>query len=125
MYLQVLQKKVKDKINRTLEDLFSRRKLLRNKTHELSKNELSEVEAELAERCTENNYKKIKEEITNIKCDEGGINSEHLWKLKKKLSPKCRDPHTAMLDSQGNLITSEDAIESLAVETYQNRLKNR
>ena len=79
----------------------------------------------MAERCAENNYEKIKEEIANIKCDEGGINSGHLWKLNKKLSPRCRDPPTAMLDLQGNLVTSEDAIESLAVDTYRNRLKNR
>ena len=45
--------------------------------------------------------------------------------LKKKLSPKCRDPPTAMLDNQGNLVTSEQGIEALAVETYRKRLANR
>ena len=86
---------------------------------------LEDVENRLAEICTKDNYQKIIEEIGNIDCNEGGVNSGHLWKLKKKLSPRCRDPPTAMLDSSGNLITSEKAIESLALETYKKRLENR
>ena len=86
---------------------------------------MEEVEDKLAEMCAKANYEKIKEEIDNIKCDEGGVNSGHLWKLKKKLSPRCRDPPTAMLDQKGNLITSAKAIEALAVETYKKRLENR
>ena len=65
---------------------------MRSKNDEKSRNDLKEVEEKLAEKCAETNYKKIKEEIANIDCEEGGINSGHLWKLKKKLSPKCRDP---------------------------------
>ena len=75
--------------------------------------------------CAQSNYEKIKEEIDNINCDEGGFNSGHLWKLKKKLSPKCRDPPTAMLDKAGNLVTSNQAIEELAIDTYKKRLENR
>ena len=65
------------------------------------------------------------EEVKKIDCEEGGINSGHLWKLKKKLSPKCRDPPTAMMDRQGNLLTSAPAIEALAVDTYKKRLENK
>ena len=75
--------------------------------------------------CAEKNYNKIKEEIDNIKYGEGGMSSGHLWKLKKKLSPKCRDPPTAMLDTKGNLVTTPEAIMTLAVETYKKRLENR
>ena len=45
--------------------------------------EFEKVEIELAEMCAESNYRKIKEEIDNIDCDEGGVSSGHLWKLKK------------------------------------------
>ena len=79
----------------------------------------------LANLCAENNYNKIKDEVNNIKSDEGGINTGHLWKLKKKLNPKCRDPPTAMLDMHGNLATSDEAVKALAVETYRKRLENR
>ena len=71
------------------------------------------------------NYDIIKEEIKNIDCEEGGVHSGHLWNLKKKLSPKCREPPTAMLDDMGNLLTSSHAIEALAVEKYKKRLENR
>ena len=79
----------------------------------------------MADKCAQRNYETIKEEIDKIDCQEGGVNSSHLWKLKKKLSPKCRDPPTAMLDLKGNLVTSEQAIEALAVETFRKRLENR
>ena len=117
--------RISEKPNKEIEELFERRKVLKNKVDEESKLELKEVETKLAEKCAEGNYDKIKEELFSLKCEEGGINSGHLWKLKKKLSPKCRDPPTAMLDSYGNLITSSHLIEELAVETYKDRLKNR
>ena len=90
-----------------------------------SKKELEEVEDILDERYAEHNYNKIKEEISKIKVDEGGINSGSLWKLKKKISPRCRDPPTAMLDSAANPLTSPDAIDKAALETYEKRLQNR
>ena len=81
---------------------------------------MKEVEIKLAELCAEET---IKDEISNIKCEEGGINSGQLWKLKKKLNPKCRDPPTAMLDSEGNLITSPQIFENLALDVFRDRLK--
>ena len=55
----------------------------------MSRVEFEEVENKFAELCARQNYEKRKEEIDGIKCDEGGFNSGHLWKLKKKVSPKC------------------------------------
>ena len=72
-----------------MEALFEKRKILRSKSDEASKADLEEVERKLDEKCAESNYKKIKEEIANIKVDEAGINSGSLWRLKKKISPKC------------------------------------
>ena len=43
----------------------------------------------------------------------------------KKLSPKCRDPPTAMLDSNMHLLTDPYLIEKLALKTYKERLQNR
>jgi hypothetical protein len=41
------------------------------------------------------------------------------------LSPNCRDPPTAMKDLNGNLQTSPEEIEKIALHTYKERLKNR
>ena len=108
-----------------IDDLFNQRRLLRNKTDDKSKHELEKVELKLAELCSKQNYEKIKSEIDAINYNEDGFNSNHLWNLKKKISPKCRDPPTAMMDQDGNIVTSEKAIEALAVKTYQERLQNR
>ena len=117
--------RISDRPDKELENLLDRRKVLKNKTDYDSKKELEEVEKILDEKYAEHNYNKIKEEISKIKVDEGGIHSGSLWKLKKKVSPRCRDPPTAMLDSTGNLLTSPDAIDKAALETYEKRLQNR
>ena len=117
--------RITEKSNIEIEELFNIRRGLRNKTDVKSRHDLEEVEKKLADMCAKKNYETIQEEIGNIDCEEGGVNSGHLWKLKKKLSPKCRDPPTAMLDDMGNLLTAPHAIEALAVETYKKRLENR
>ena len=75
--------------------------------------------------CAEINYNKIKEEIGNLKDEEGGVHIGKLWKLKKKLNPKCRDPPTAMKDEKGNIITSPEKIDKIALEVFKERLSNR
>ena len=114
-----------DKPNKEIENLFERRKILKNKKDEKSKHELEVIENKLADLCAKSNYEKTKEEIEGIKPDDGKINSGKLWKLKNKLNPKCRDPPTAMKDNDGNLITTAKGIETLALETYAKRLQNR
>ena len=111
--------------NKEIEELFKKRQVLKVAKDDKSKKDLEEVEERLADLCAQDNFEKINEEISGINCDEGGFNSGHLWKLKKKLSPRCRDPPTAMMDGKGNLLTSAKSIEALAVETYKKRLENR
>ena len=48
-----------------------------------------------------------------------------MWKSKKKISPKCRDPPTAMIDEDGNIASSEKTVEKIAIKTYKKRLENR
>ena len=117
--------RITEKTNKEIEVLFNQRRSLRNKKDTESKKELEKVESKLADLCAKHNYEKIMDEINAINYDEGGFNSGHLWKLKKKISPKCRDPPTAMLDECGNVLTGEKAIEHLAVKTYKKRLENR
>ena len=114
-----------DKQNKELDYLFKKRKELKIKHDDKSKEELKKVEEELANRCANDNYEKIKDEIEGVKCEEGGVNSGKLWKLRKKLFPNSRDPPTAMMDQAGNLITDPDQIQNIALETYKNRLRNR
>ena len=50
------------------------------------------------------------------------MNEKQIWKLKKKICPRSKDPPTAMLDDKGNLLTDNKAIERRAVEVYKQRL---
>ena len=84
-----------------------------------------DIENKFNDMCAESNYHQIKEEIENIKADEGGIHSGYLWKIKKKLSPNSRDPPTAMEDDAGKLVTVPDENDNLALHTFTERLRNR
>ena len=46
------------------------------------------------------------------------MNSQTIWKLKKKLRPQSQEPPSAFLDSTGNLLTNEKAIQNRALEVY-------
>ena len=69
------------------------------------------------------NFEIVKAEVKNMKPNENGMTSKKLWKLKKKLCPNSRPPPTAMLDSRGNLLTADQAIEERALEVFEDRLK--
>ena len=69
---------------------------------------------------------KIQARVGNIDCQDGGINNTEIWKLKKDLFPRSRDPPTAMVDPKsGNLLTNVENIAKAAVNVYEERLKNK
>ena len=106
-------------------NLFDKRNKLRSKEDKSSCKELLEVEEQLAEKCAESNYLKIKKELKDIESDNEGFNMGKLWKLRKKLSPFQKDPKTALLDPNGNLITSAKNLEKHTPNHYKNVLSNR
>ena len=114
-----------EKKDEQLDILFKKRNELRAKNDEKHKDELKDVEEQLANKCAEDNYMKIKEEIKGIKCEEGGFNSGKLWRLRKKLFPRSRDPPTQIFDQDGNIITNPEKIQDLALDMYKKRLENR
>ena len=99
---------------------------IRNKVDKTSQEKSKIIENELADKYSETIYKDIKEEIENIKYDEGGINSGSLWKLKNKLNRKYhQDGPTAMKDEFGNLLTNKKEILDATVKHFKNVLRNR
>ena len=102
--------------------LVKRMKALKNKDDKESKDELEEVLEAISE-VTDDKANIIKEEIMKMKSAEGKMNPQQLWKLRKRLCPKSRDPPCAMMDSNGNLLTSDDAIENEAIKEFSKRLK--
>ena len=76
--------RIKEKTNEEIENLFKKRSFLKNKTDIISQNELLEINKKLADMCAEINYNKIKEEIGNLKDEEGGVHVE----IKEETKPQ-------------------------------------
>ena len=75
----------KSKSNKEMEDLFTQRRILRNKRDEESFKKLKIVESKLADKCANENAEIIKEACEGLSCESRGINAGKLWGLKKKL----------------------------------------
>ena len=105
------------------ERLHEKMTTLKAKTDQKSKEELEAVVKDLAIEAEEN-FNKVKEELEKVKTNKGGMNSKQIWSLKKKLCPKSKDPPTAILDSKGNLLTAENAIQNRAKEVFIERLQS-
>ena len=67
----------------------------------------------------------IHQEIKGIHGDEGGYNPGHLWKLKKKFSPKHSEPPIGMKDGDGNILTNEEEIKAQTVKHYKKVFDDR
>ena len=104
------------------DNLYEQMRVLKDKTDKDSIAQLAKVVDAIAE-LAENNFKRVKDELSKIKPDEGKLSQRELWKLKKKLCPKSIDPQCAMNDANGNLLTSDKAIQKRALEVYNERLK--
>ena len=115
-----------DRHNTDLEKLYNKRTLLRSKTDDNSKAELEAVNIEHSEKFAKVMFDKIMVEVSGIEeSEDGGLNPGKLWKFKKKLSPKAREPPTAMLNTEGQIITSEEDIKSEAIKHYTNVFEER
>ena len=90
-------------MDKVLEDLYKKKAALANKKDPESIKLLEEGEKYMEEKYSEDMYGKIKEELKGINYEEGGWNSGHLWKLRRKISPRPVDPPTAMENPEGVL----------------------
>ena len=97
---------------------------LKGKEDNESKKELVAVMEALADTIVENNFNKLKQQLDKMKPNENGVLANEMWKLRKKMCLKNRDPVTAMTDKSGNLLTTDKAIQKRVLEAYSERLDN-
>ena len=62
----------------------------------------------------------VKEEVSKINSETGGFKSRHLRQLKKKLSGKKNNPVAAVMDQQGNLMSTKQDIKEVTKIQYAN-----
>ena len=93
--------------------------------YEDTKDKLEEVNEAIARQCCEKNKKVVDEYLGKQNDAIEGFSQSKTWKLKKKLAPKNTiDPPAAKKDKWGNLVTGKEALETLYIETYRERLKS-
>ena len=102
--------------------LLDRRRDLKDKLDKESKNELKDINEKLANMAKET-FTKLQKEICDAKENGTKMNAQKIWKMKKKLCPRARDPAAAIIDGKGNLLTNDNAIQERAIEVYTDRLK--
>ena len=88
-------------------------------------NQIVDVERKITKLTAIKNAMKIKEHINYLQTKGGSFSQIGLWKLKRKLLPRKVDPPMGKKDKDGNLITGSEALKSLYIQTYVDRLKHR
>ena len=91
----------------------------------VAKRKLDLLDLEIYEILAEKNAKIVQEQVGCLDSLDGSFNQIGMWKIKKKLCPRPKDPPTAKKDVFGNLITAPSALKNLYLQTYKNRLENR
>ena len=88
--------------------------------------ELNAVDEEIAELVAEEHKNKVVENFKEYSSADGLLNGHGMWKVKRKIFPKNRESlPLAKIDFDGKLITSQNKLKSLYLETFIHRLRSR
>ena len=80
----------------------------------------------IAEKIWERNRAVIVEQISKMSDASCNLSRVKMWKIKKKICPKNEvTPPVAKSDQFGNLVTNQDQLKALYVNTYKDRLRHR
>ena len=113
--------------------LINERIILKRKLKEAKEENVEELEtkfkqteAEITSKVQDDNFSIISENLKNMTNSSGKLNSNGLWKIKKKMFPmKKSKGNMAKKNNKGKLITNPSELKALYLETYINRLRNR
>ena len=73
----------------------------------------------------EENENKVVENFKEFASADGLLNVHGMWKVKRKIFPKNRESlPLAKIDFDGKLITSQNKLKSLYLETFIHRLRS-
>ena len=116
----------KPRIKKTeIDDLISKRKILKAKQNISEKDEekLAELEAEISDSCQDENRRKVVDNLLDL---DGNLNQQGVWKMKKKLFPKVKSSiPVGKKNLKEQLITNPEELKDLYLETFKFRLRHR
>ena len=111
---------------------MTRRRLVQDlkKCKDEDKNKLEEnlslIESQITKSVAEENLRKIKENFEQLSNPDGLININGMWNIKRKLFPKNKETLPfAKQNFDGKLITSQDGLKKLYLDTFIHRLRCR
>ena len=87
--------------------------------------QLKAVEKNLTNNFAAKSAEMIREHIKEVEGPEGNFSQLGFWKIKKKFCPKPQDPPMAKRNEEGMLITSQNLLKKLYIQTYTHRLRQR
>ena len=88
--------------------------------------QIYEIDEMIASECSEENYLKIMENFGKIGHQQDCMNTTGMWGVLKKVFPKnTQPPIIAKRDFSGQIITNQETLEKLYLETYRVRLRQR
>ena len=115
--------------------LIEKRNSLKKEVNKLNKegkddenieNEHRETEKIIADESAESNRKLVMENFEALSSTDGTVNTNGMWKLKKKVFPKHVNPLPVCKKKfQGQIISNPEELKTLYMETYKHRLRQR
>ena len=115
--------------------MIEKRNNLKKKLNQISKagdddhnvvDELEDIEEVISESCAESNRKLVVENLGHLSSTDGSVNTNGMWKIKKKIFPKHNKALPVSKKSiAGRIVTNPEELKSLYLETYRNRLRHR
>ena len=95
---------------------------LDEKEEEDISNKLDVVEASISKEVS----KDARDKIATLSNTDGTTNVNGMWTLKKKLFPKHSNPlPVAKINVDGRLVTSQNELKYLYLETFKHRFRHR
>ena len=90
------------------------------------KDELDKVEKKVSDLIAEKNRNKVVENFKSLSKQDGNLNNNNAWSLKRKVFPKHKESLPfAKKNCDGKLISSHKQLKDLYLETFVHRLRHR
>ena len=121
--------KKKSKKKSEIGDLMDRRTNLKNKVvvDENDEEEILNIEKMIADKCLEANRKNVVDNFKGMERNDGNINHQGIWKMKKKYFPKLKlkTLPVAKKNLEGQQITNPEELKELYLNTFKYGLRHR
>ena len=127
--IRCTSKRMETEISKLLDkrkSLIQKLKLSEEEEKQAVSDELRNVENDISDLTSEENRLKVIDNFKSLASMDGSTNTMGVWKIKKKVFPKCSESLPfAKKDCNGKLISSQKELKKLYLDTFTHRLRHR